>query len=37
MVYQERNSDGQGHVYAIIYGQVRGNGLANGWKGWNKQ
>lgn len=31
VVYQEQNSDGQGHVYAVINGSVCGNDLADNW------
>ena len=35
VVYQERNSDGQGHVYAVINGSVCGNGLADNWEDYD--
>lgn len=37
MVYEERSSDGQGHVYAVIDGTVRGNELADKWDKWDTQ
>lgn len=37
LVYQERNKDGQGHVYAVIYGSVRGNQLGANWGDWDTQ
>lgn len=37
VVYQERNRDGQGHVYAVIDGKVFGNELADQWKSWDFQ
>ena len=37
LVYQERNADGQGHVYAVIDGKVYGNSLADKWGDWNTQ
>ncbi len=32
LIYQERNSDKQGHVYAFFNGKVEGNVTGAGWK-----
>ena len=37
LIYQERNSDGQGHVYSLIYGAVKGNGLGADWDEYDTQ
>ena len=37
VVYQERNKDGQGHVYSVINGNVCGNEVADGWDGWDRE
>lgn len=37
LVYQERDSDGQGHVYAVINGAVRGNALGANWGDYDTQ
>lgn len=37
LIYQERNSDGQGHVYSLINGVVKGNELGANWGDYDTQ
>lgn len=37
LVYQQANKDGQGHVYAIINGTVKGNSLGAKWAEYDIQ